>query len=237
MKFPLPDFLKEVQSPEEGENRLHKNFPEKILIGIDEVGRGPLAGPVVACAAVLKKGASLPGLNDSKKLTPKKREALIESVKAACECYAIAGASAEEIDTHNILAATFLAMRRALGALGFGTNESDSGMVLEVQGKLPAGTEILIAVDGNLKISHLPADIQLPVVQGDSRIASISAASVLAKVFRDRLMADYAKEYPGYGFEKNAGYGTKLHLDEIRENGFTPIHRKSFKPKSLGIDS
>ncbi|MDR1759393.1 MAG: ribonuclease HII [Fibrobacter sp.] len=234
MKFPLPDFLKEVNSPEDGEKILHEKFPEKILIGIDEVGRGPLAGPVVAGAVVLKKNITLPGLNDSKKLTPKKRESLIESVKAACECYAIAGASAEEIDTHNILAATFLAMRRALGALGFGTNENDSGMVFEVQGRLPAQAEVLIAVDGNLKISHLPAEIQLPVVQGDSRIASISAASVLAKVFRDRLMADYAKEYSGYGFEKNAGYGTKLHLDGIREKGLSPIHRKSFKPKSLG---
>ena len=276
MKFKLPAFLDNVESPVEGETLLRKFVadPESvggvetldlfslagvgtkknvILVGIDEVGRGPLAGPVVACAAVLKAPDIMPALNDSKKLTRPKREAMFDAVKEACACYAIASASVEEIDRLNILEADFLAMRRALQALGLpGLNESAPEIPIEVKGSfasldpstspngsaqddalLTGRSSLFIAVDGNLKIRGVPAEIQMPVVKGDGRIASISAASILAKVFRDRYMDKLAETYPGYGFEVHAGYGTKAHLDAIRKLGFTPAHRKSFHPKSL----
>jgi ribonuclease HII len=276
MKFKLPAFLENIESPVEGEVALRKyaanpltfggdldlfsagadgarseSVAEKsaIVVGIDEVGRGPLAGPVVACAAVLKSPDALLTLNDSKKLSRAKREAMFDAVKDACACYAIASASVEEIDKINILEADFLAMRRALQALGFpGLNESDPEIPIEVKGSFaeaandvmqdsvpasPSCANILIAVDGNLKIDKMPQDIQMPIVKGDGRIASISAASILAKVFRDRYMDKLEELYPGYGFDKHAGYGTKAHLDAIRRQGFTPAHRKSFHPKSL----
>ena len=287
MKFKLPAFLENIESPVEGEVALRKyaanplafsgdaldlfaqpvvgnagssancanvaNSSAAIVVGIDEVGRGPLAGPVVACAAVLKSPDALLTLNDSKKLSRPKREAMFDAVKEACACYAIASASVEEIDEMNILEADFLAMRRALQALGFpGLNESAPEIPIEVKGSLndasnavilngaPRNEEssdgsynILIAVDGNLKIDKMPQDIQMPIVKGDGRIASISAASILAKVFRDRYMDKLEELYPGYGFDKHAGYGTKAHLDAIRRQGFTPAHRKSFHPKGL----
>ena len=227
------------------------NNSAAIVVGIDEVGRGPLAGPVVACAAVLKSPDALLTLNDSKKLSRPKREAMFDAVKDACACYAIASASVEEIDELNILEADFLAMRRALQALGFpGLKESAPEIPIEVKGSLadaanaavchpgpvpgsPFSFNILIAVDGNLKIDKMLQDIQMPIVKGDGRIASISAASILAKVFRDRYMDKLEELYPGYGFDKHAGYGTKAHLDAIRRQGFTPAHRKSFHPKGL----
>ena len=303
MKFKLPAFLENIESPVEGEVALRMFAANPlafggdldlfsaggvgsgcavdnsaIVVGIDEVGRGPLAGPVVACAAVLKSPDVLLTLNDSKKLSRSKREAMYEQVKDACACYAIASASVEEIDEMNILEADFLAMRRALQALGFpGLNESAPEIPIEVKGSLnealhpndasgsvilnakregssdgssnesplsslvsvgePAeprlSSNILIAVDGNLKIHGVPAEKQMPIVKGDGRIASISAASILAKVFRDRYMDKLEELYPGYGFDKHAGYGTKAHLDAIRRQGFTPAHRKSFHPKSL----
>ena len=283
MKFKLPAFLENIESPVEGEVALRKyaanplafggepdlfsagnvagldascadvaNNSAAIVIGIDEVGRGPLAGPVVACAAVLKSPDALLTLNDSKKLSRPKREAMFDAVKDACACYAIASASVEEIDEINILEADFLAMRRALQALGFpGLNETAPEIPIEVKGSLKDAANvilneaqrnegssngfpnILIAVDGNLKIDKMPQDIQMPIVKGDGRIASISAASILAKVFRDRYMDKLEELYPGYGFDKHAGYGTKAHLDAIRRQGFTPAHRKSFHPKSL----
>ena len=279
MKFKLPAFLEKIESPVEGEVALRKfaanplafggeldlfsagangalsgNAVENsaIVVGIDEVGRGPLAGPVVACAAVLKSPDALLTLNDSKKLSRPKREAMFDAVKDACACYAIASASVEEIDEINILEADFLAMRRALQALGFpGLNETAPEIPIEVKGSLKDAANvilneaqrnegssngfpnILVAVDGNLKIDKMPQDIQMPIVKGDGRIASISAASILAKVFRDRYMDKLEKLYPGYGFDKHAGYGTKAHLDAIRRQGFTPAHRKSFHPKSL----
>ena len=219
MKFKLPAFLENVKSPVEGEIAMRKFVANPVsmggaasldlfssvgregavLVGVDEVGRGPLAGPVVACAAVLKAPDIMPELNDSKKLTRPKREAMFDAVKDACACYAIA--SAPEIP-------------------------------IEVKGSF-ADLTIFIAVDGNLMIRGVPAEMQMPVVKGDGRIASISAASVLAKVFRDRYMDKLAETYPGYGFEVHAGYGTKAHLDAIRKLGFTPAHRKSFHPKSL----
>ena len=279
MKFKLPAFLENIESPVEGEVALRRFAANPlafggdldlfsagangassgsdvensaIVVGIDEVGRGPLAGPVVACAAVLKSPDALLTLNDSKKLSRPKREAMFDAVKDACACYAIASASVEEIDEINILEADFLAMRRALQALGFpDLNETAPEIPIEVKGSLKDAANvilneaqrnegssngfpnILVAVDGNLKIDKMPQDIQMPIVKGDGRIASISAASILAKVFRDRYMDKLEELYPGYGFDKHAGYGTKAHLDAIRRQGFTPAHRKSFHPKSL----
>ena len=253
MKFKVPAFLEGIEAPVDGEIAMRKFVANPVsmggaasldlfssvgregavLVGVDEVGRGPLAGPVVACAAVLKAPDIMPELNDSKKLTRPKREAMFDAVKDACACYAIASASVEEIDRMNILEADFLAMRRALQALGMpGLNETAPEIPIEVKGSF-ADLTIFIAVDGNLMIRGVPAEMQMPVVKGDGRIASISAASVLAKVFRDRYMDKLAETYPGYGFEVHAGYGTKAHLDAIRKLGFTPAHRKSFHPKSL----
>ena len=248
MKFKLPEFLQGVETPVEGEKAMRAYAAEKnaIVVGIDEVGRGPLAGPVVACAAVLKAPDIMPELNDSKKLSRPKREAMFDAVKEACACYAIASASVEEIDEMNILEADFLAMRRALQALGMpGLNAPAPKIPVEVKGSFADAASVgepveplssLIAVDGNLKIHGVPEEIQIPVVKGDGRIASISAASILAKVFRDRYMDKLEETYPGYGFDKHAGYGTKAHLDAIRRLGQTPEHRKSFHPKSLQVE-
>ena len=159
---------------------------------------------------------------------------MFDTVKEECLCYAIASASAEEIDEFNILEADFLAMRRALSALGFpGLKASKPKLPIEVKGLLAQNTKLLIAVDGNLKIRGVPEENQIAIIQGDGRVASISAASILAKVYRDRYMDNLAQKYPGYAFEKNAGYGTKAHLEGIRKLGMTPEHRKSFHPKSL----
>lgn len=252
MKFKPPAFLDGIESPIEGEVAFRDNFPGRIIVGIDEVGRGPLAGPVVACAAVLNAPDVLPTLNDSKKLTRPRREAMYEAVKDGCLCYAIASASVAEIDSINILEADFLAMRRALTALGMpGLQVTEPEIPVEVKGSFAdcvsafdakiscadlftaAAPEVLIAVDGNLKIHGVPDEVQIPIVKGDGRVASISAASILAKVYRDRYMDELAKTFPGYGFDKHAGYGTKAHLDAIRKLGFTSAHRMSFHPKSL----
>lgn len=239
MKFKVPAFLEGIEAPVDGEVAMRKFAASQmgenaVVVGIDEVGRGPLAGPVVACAAVLKSPAALLTLNDSKKLTRPKREAMYQDVQNACECFAVASASVEEIDRMNILEADFLAMRRALQALGMpGIHESEPEIPVFKKGILSSASKIIIAVDGNLKIHGIPEEMQIPVVKGDGRIASISAASILAKVFRDRYMDDLEKRYPGYGFDKHAGYGTKAHLDAIRRQGMTPEHRKSFHPKSL----
>ena len=239
MKFKVPAFLDGIESPVDGEVAMRKFAASQmgegtVVVGIDEVGRGPLAGPVVACAAVLKAPDALLTLNDSKKLTRVKREAMYQDVQDACACFAVASASVEEIDRMNILEADFLAMRRALQALGMpGLHESAPQIPIFQKGTLPATSKILIAVDGNLKSHGIPEEMQIPVVKGDGRIASISAASILAKVFRDRYMDDLEKKFPGYGFDKHAGYGTKAHLDAIRRLGMTPEHRKSFHPKSL----
>ena len=212
MKFKLPAFLEGLESPIEGEVAMRKFAASEIganavVVGIDEVGRGPLAGPVVACAAVLKAPDVMPALNDSKKLTRTKREAMYQEVQDACECFAIASASVEEIDRMNILEADFLAMRRALQSLGMpGIKESAPQIPIFQKGSFASLTTshqpltTLIAVDGNLKIHGIPEEMQIPVVKGDGRIASISAASILAKVFRDRYMDDLEKKFPGYGY-------------------------------------
>ncbi|WP_297699273.1 ribonuclease HII [uncultured Fibrobacter sp.] len=238
MKHKLPAFLEGIESPVDGEVAMRKFAAQAgenaVVVGIDEVGRGPLAGPVVACAAVLKAPDALLTLNDSKKLTRVKREAMYQDVQDACACFAVASASVEEIDRMNILEADFLAMRRALQALGMpGLHESAPEIPIFKKGSFDKTVRVLIAVDGNLKIHGIPEEMQIPVVKGDGRIASISAASILAKVFRDRYMDDLEKKFPGYGFDKHAGYGTKAHLEAIRRQGMTPEHRKSFHPKSL----
>lgn len=179
------------------------------VCGIDEAGRGPLAGPVVAAAVVLPMSYELPGLNDSKKLTAKRREALFEELMAderVLKC--IATASVQEIDELNILRATHLAMARA------------------AQG-LPKAADFCL-IDG-LAVPNFPLP-SANLVKGDARCLSIAAASVLAKVTRDRYMIQLGAEYPQYGFERHAGYGTKAHLQAIREYGITPHHRRSFAP-------
>jgi len=237
MKFKTPDFMEKVATPVEGEVAF-RNYaastygPNAIVVGIDEVGRGPMAGPVVACAAVLKSPDILPILNDSKKFTRPKREAIYDKVMDACECFAIASASVEEIDAINILEADFLAMRRALQALGMpGVHETEPELDVVVRGSFVPNAPVLVVVDGNLKIKGLDQQCQIPVVKGDGLVASISAASILAKVFRDRYMDQLALKYPGYGFEKHAGYGTKFHKEAIRKLGLSPVHRKTFRFK------
>lgn len=181
------------------------------VCGIDEAGRGPLAGPVCAAAVILPDGLEIPGLDDSKKLSEKKREALFPLITENAVAYGIAFASQREIDEINILQATFLAMRRAFDKLG-----------------VPCGYAL---VDGN-RMPPLPVPGET-VVGGDGRAMSIAAASILAKVTRDRLMLEYAKQYPEYGFDKHKGYGTKAHVEALRAFGPSPIHRTTFLRKIL----
>ena len=180
-----------------------------ILCGVDEAGRGPLAGPVCAAAVILPRGLEIPGLNDSKKHSEKKREALYDVIISSAMAYGIAFADVEEIERLNILHATFLAMNRAIA-------------------KLSVRPELAL-IDGNRN-----SDIEVPsrcIVKGDSRCADIAAASILAKVTRDRYMIKMAEQYPQYGFEQHKGYGTKQHYAALREYGATPIHRMSFLRK------
>lgn len=181
------------------------------MAGLDEAGRGPLAGPVVAAAAVLNEGAAPPGLDDSKVLTSDKREILCGQLRSVA-LFGIGAASVAEIDRFNILAASLLAMRRALESLVWR------------MGRLPD----LALVDGN-QSPRLPCPTEL-VIKGDGRSASIAAASIIAKVARDRAMAALAWEYPGYGWETNAGYGTALHRAALVSLGPTVHHRRSFAP-------
>ena len=181
----------------------------RLICGVDEAGRGPLAGPVCAAAVILPPGLEIPGLNDSKKLTDKKRRELYDVITAQAVSYGIAFASEQEIDEINILQATFLAMERAIQ-------------------KLSPQPELAL-IDGNRA-----KDFGLPVrtiVKGDSLSASIAAASILAKVTRDRLMEEYDAQYPQYGFAVHKGYGTKRHYEALREFGPSPIHRKTFLKK------
>ena len=178
-----------------------------LICGVDEAGRGPLAGPVYAAAVILPPDPEIPGLNDSKKLTEKKREALFPIICETAIAYSIASASEQEIDSLNILQATFLAMRRAVEGLQVSPD--------------------LILIDGN----QTPPGLAVPsqtVVKGDALSASIAAASVLAKVSRDRYLLDLDKQYPQYGFKKHKGYGTKAHYEALSEHGVSPVHRRSF---------
>lgn len=183
-----------------------------LVAGVDEVGRGPWAGPVVTCAVILDP-AQFPAdlaaqMDDSKKLSDRKREALFDPICRAATAYCLAEASVAEIDQHNILGATMLAMKRAVAGL--------------------AVPPVAALVDGNRK-----PDLDIPVetvVKGDSRSLSIAAASILAKVTRDRMMAALSQDFPGYGWERNAGYGTKAHQEGLAVNGVTIHHRRSFAP-------
>ncbi|MCY4095609.1 MAG: ribonuclease HII [Gammaproteobacteria bacterium] len=187
-------------------NRDSPNF--QIVIGIDEAGRGPLAGPVVAGAVALDPQVPIEGLADSKRLTSTKRERLFEEIKSNAFAFGIGLADSEEIDAHNILKASLLAMRRAY---------SDTTLVAD---------EVWVDGDKDPGIS----EPTFTLVGGDAKMASISAASILAKVTRDRMMVAYADTYPQYGFERHKGYPTALHLARLREHGPCPIHRTSFGP-------
>lgn len=183
----------------------------KVVCGVDEAGRGPLAGDLYAAAVILPKGCVIEGVNDSKKLSEKKREALFDKIVEQCVSYGVGTASVEEIDEINILQATFLAMRRAVDAL-------------EVKPDIAL-------IDGNRKPG---LDIaQWDIVKGDASSANIAAASIIAKVSRDRYMKDIAKKYPQYQFEKHKGYGTKLHYEMLDKYGISDIHRKTFLKKYL----
>ncbi len=177
-----------------------------LVCGVDEAGRGPLSGSVYAAACILPIGLDIPGLNDSKKLSPKKRDLLFDIIKEKAVAYAIASASPAEIDEMNILNADMLAMRRAVEALS------------------PAAS--LALVDGNIARNFpIPA---YPVIKGDAVSASIAAASILAKVTRDRMCLEDDRRFPMYGFAKHKGYGTKEHMAALREYGPCPLHRRSF---------
>jgi ribonuclease HII len=178
------------------------------VAGVDEAGRGPLAGPVVAAAVILDDLHPIAGLADSKKLSPARRERLFDEIRAKALCFCIAEASVEEIDRINILQATLLAMRRAV-----------LGLRLK---------PVMVLVDGNqLPRLDVPAEA---IVKGDARVQSISAASILAKVHRDRWCQQLHERYPQYGFAGHKGYGTAEHLAALREHGICPEHRRSFAP-------
>lgn len=179
-----------------------------LVAGVDEAGRGPLAGPVVAAAVILDELRPIKGLRDSKALSPRRREALFDEIRARVLCCAIASASAEEIDHLNILQATLLAMRRAVESLRL----------------LPHR----VLVDGNrVPVLRMPV---AAVVKGDALVAAISAASILAKVHRDRLCMELHERHPQYGFDSHKGYPTAEHLAALREHGACPAHRRSFAP-------
>lgn len=192
----------------ENEARL-KGFTS--ICGVDEAGRGPLAGPLCAAAVILPENKIIEGVNDSKKLSEKKREMLFDKIINECVSYSIAFATVDEIEEMNILNATMLAMKRAVETLSI---KADYAMI-----------------DGN-KLPPLDIPCRY-IVKGDANSQSIAAASILAKVSRDRLCYEYANKYPQYGFEKHKGYGTKLHIDAIKEYGPCEIHRMSFLKKIL----
>lgn len=199
----MVDYQYEHQAAEQG---------YQAVCGVDEAGRGPLAGPVYAAAVILPDGLEIPGLNDSKKLTEKKREALFDEICEKAVAYGIGCASEQEIDEINILQATYLAMKRAVEAL-----------------PVPAQYAL---IDGNrMPPLDIPGET---VVKGDAKSASIAAASILAKVSRDRVMKLMDEVYPQYQFAKHKGYGTKVHTEMLRTYGPCPIHRKTFLTKILG---
>lgn len=194
----MPDFEYEKNAQKNG---------YKFICGVDEAGRGPLAGPVCVAAVILPIDCEIEGLNDSKKLSEKKRELLFDVIKEKAVAYCIAYGTLEEIEKYNILEATYLAMNRAIEGL---SQKPDFALI-----------------DGN----RIPKGISVPcetVVKGDMKSCSIAAASILAKVTRDRLMIEYAQKYPQYNFQKHKGYGTKEHYEAIKQYGVCEIHRLSF---------
>lgn len=200
----MPDFSYEIEA---------RNKGYKLVCGVDEAGRGPLAGPVCAAAVILPDDCIIDGLNDSKKISEKKREMLYDIITEKALAYSIAYGSLEEIEEYNILEATYIAMNRAIEGL-----------------KINADFAL---IDGN----RVPKGITLPcetVVKGDAKSCSIAAASILAKVTRDRLMLEYDKKYPQYLFAQHKGYGTKAHYEAIKQYGVCEIHRRSFLKNVLG---
>lgn len=194
----MPDFSYEAQAGTLG---------YKYICGVDEAGRGPLAGPVCAAAVILPENCVIEGLNDSKKISEKKREQLYDIIVEKALAYSICYGTLQEIEEHNILESTFMAMNRAIKGLSI---KADYALI-----------------DGN----RVPRGIEIPcetVIKGDSKSYSIAAASILAKVTRDRLLMEYDEQYPQYGFAKHKGYGTKAHYDAIREHGVCEVHRLSF---------
>lgn len=194
----MPDFEYEKNAQKNG---------YKFICGVDEAGRGPLAGPVCAAAVILPIDCEIEGLNDSKKLSEKKRELLFDVITEKAVAYCVAYGTLEEIEKYNILEATYLAMNRAIEGL---SQKPDFALI-----------------DGN----RIPKEISVPcetVVKGDMKSCSIAAASILAKVTRDRLMIEYAQKYPQYNFQKHKGYGTKEHYEAIKQHGVCEIHRLSF---------
>lgn len=189
---------------------MNKGF--KTVCGVDEAGRGPLAGPVYAAAVILPVGTEIAGLNDSKKLSEKKREELFDIINDVAISVSVGTASEKEIDEINILNATFLAMKRAVEGLEISPDYA--------------------IIDGNRAPNlEIPTET---VVKGDGKVMSVAAASIIAKVSRDRFMLKMAEQYPEYQFEKHKGYGTRLHYEMIEKNGVSPIHRRSFLKKILG---
>ncbi|MDR3012177.1 MAG: ribonuclease HII [Chitinispirillales bacterium] len=178
------------------------------IAGVDEAGRGPLAGPVVAAAVVLNLSEPIDGINDSKKISEKRREALYEQIIQKAQKYATGISSPKEIDEINILQATFLAMKRAIEAIN--------------------GFYDFLLIDGNQYVAGLSKDNQRSLTGGDAKSASIAAASIVAKVTRDRMMGEYHNQYPQYDFGKHKGYGTKKHREMITQHGLCEIHRKTF---------
>lgn len=200
----MPDFSFEKEMLEKG---------YKCVCGVDEAGRGPLAGPVCAAAVILPVDCEIEGLNDSKKISEKKRELLFDIIVEKALAYSIAFGSVEEIEEHNILQATYIAMNRAIDGLSVNAD--------------------FALIDGN----RVPKGIAIPcetVVKGDAKSCSIAAASILAKVTRDRLMLEYDEKYPQYLFAQHKGYGTKAHYDAIKQHGVCEIHRLSFLKNVLG---
>ncbi len=191
-----------------GLEREHRALGYGLIAGVDEAGVAPLAGPVVAAAVILPPDVQLPQLNDSKQLTPETRERLYVAITQVATAVGIAQASVEEIDRLNILQATRLAHKRAIEGLGVRPH--------------------LVLIDGRFA-ADVPV-VQLAIIDGDATCASIAAASIVAKVTRDHLMADLAARFPGYGFAQNKGYGTRAHIEVLRRLGLTPIHRRSFFP-------
>ena len=192
------------------DNLFHSQYQGILLAGVDEVGRGPLAGDVVAAAVILDPENSIEGLDDSKKLSEKQRQILYGLICEKCLCWSVARASVVEIDQLNILQASLLAMKRAVETLAVQPEH--------------------VLVDGN-KIPQWHYNAEA-VVKGDSRVQAIAAASILAKVTRDREMIDYDQQYPGYGFAQHKGYPTRSHREALSKLGVVPIHRKSFGPVS-----
>lgn len=197
----MPDFLYEQNAKEKG---------YKFICGVDEAGRGPLAGPVCAAAVILPDGLEIEGLNDSKKLTEAKREKLFDIIIEKAVSYSVAFGTVEEIEQYNILNATFIAMNKAIDGLDV---KPDYALI-----------------DGNRVPKGIKIDCET-VIKGDAKSASVAAASVLAKVTRDRLLLRYSEKYPEYGFEKHKGYGTAAHYEAVRKYGLCPVHRPSFFKK------